>query len=184
MKYCSTCGEQVALQIPEGDDRERHVCTVCGFIHYSNPRIIVGSVPVFQHKVLLCKRAIEPRLGYWTLPAGFLENGESTLAGATRETLEEACAVISNGRIYTVFDLPQINQVYIFYLAELDNGEFGVGPESLECGLYQESDIPWKELAFPVIGKTLKHYFSDRSKGSFPVRTEVLTYPRHVFREE
>ncbi len=178
MKFCTGCGNTVALKIPEGDDRERFVCTSCEFIHYVNPRVIVGCVPVYEGKVLLCKRAIEPRLGYWTLPAGFMENGETTPQGAARETWEEARAKVSKLELYRVFDVPYISQVYMFYRCDLDNGEYGVGPESLESGLYAEDQIPWDEIAFPVVRETLKEYFEDVRQGHYPVRVSAIEY-RH-----
>ncbi len=174
MKYCTRCGSTVKLEIPVGDDRERFVCGECQHIHYSNPRVIVGCVPVFEGKLLLCKRAIEPRRNYWTLPAGFMENGETTVQGAARETWEEARAKVSNLELYRVFDVPHISQVYMFYRCDIDRGEFGVGPESLESGLYSQEQIPWDELAFPVIRETLQAYFSDAHAGSFPVQVSSI----------
>ena len=176
MKFCTGCGSSVTLRIPEGDDRERFVCTSCEVIHYVNPRVIVGCVPIHEGKVLLCKRAIEPRLGYWTLPAGFMENGETTPQGAARETWEEAKAKVSGLELYRVFDVPYISQVYMFYRCTLDNGEFGVGPESLETGLYSEDEIPWDEIAFPVVRETLKEYFDDVREGHYPVRVSAIEY--------
>ena len=176
MKFCTSCGKSVALQIPGGDDRERYVCTSCDLIHYSNPRVIVGCVPVHQGRVLLCKRAIEPRKNYWTLPAGFMENGETTLQGAARETWEEARARVSRLDLYRVFDVPYISQVYMFYRCDLDNGEYGIGPESLETGLYTEADVPWDSIAFPVVRETLKEFFSDAPSGEFPVRVSAIEH--------
>jgi len=181
MKFCTSCGHSVVLQVPEGDDRERFVCSQCELIHYSNPRVIVGCVPFYEGKVLLCKRAIEPRKNYWTLPAGFMENGETTPEGAARETWEEACARVSNLELYRVFDVPAISQVYMFYRCDLDKGEFGVGPESLETDLYLEKDIPWHEIAFPVVHQTLKSFFLDVAKNHFPVRVSSIDYkPRRA----
>lgn len=181
MKFCSSCGNSVTLTIPQGDDRERFVCSRCEIIHYTNPRVIVGCVPHFQGKVLLCKRAIEPRLGYWTLPAGFMENGETTLQGAARETWEEAEAKVSNLELYRVFDVPYISQVYMFYRCDLDNGEYGVGPESLETDLYTEDEIPWDNIAFPVVYETLKEFFADTEKAQYPVRVSSIEYkPRRA----
>ena len=174
MKFCNSCGNSVTLRIPEGDDRERFICTYCELIHYSNPRVIVGCVPVYEDKVLLCKRAIEPRKNYWTLPAGFMENGETTPQGAARETWEEARARVSNLDLYRVFDVPHISQVYMFYRCDLDNGGYGVGPESLETDLYAEGDIPWDDIAFPVVYETLKEYFVDARAGHFPVRVSAI----------
>lgn len=176
MKFCTSCGSTVALKIPQGDDRERFVCTGCESIHYINPRVIVGCVPVYEGKVLLCKRAIEPRLGYWTLPAGFMENGETTPEGAARETWEEAEARVSRLELYRLFDVPYISQVYMFYRCDIDNGEFGVGPESLETGLYTEDEIPWDEIAFPVVKETLREYFRDVETGQFPVKVSAIEY--------
>ena len=173
MKFCTSCGNSVVLTIPEGDDRQRFVCSSCELIHYSNPQVIVGCVPYYQGKVLLCKRAIEPRKNYWTLPAGFMENGETTLEGAARETWEEARANVSNLELYRIFDIPGINQVYMFYRCDLDRGEYGVGPESLESALYLEQDVPWDDIAFPVVYETLKSFFLDTASDHFPVK--VLT---------
>lgn len=178
MKFCTSCGNSVALKIPDGDDRERFVCTSCDSIHYINPRVIVGCVPSYQGKVLLCKRAIEPRYGYWTLPAGFMENGETTPEGAARETWEEARARVSQLELYRIFDVPYISQVYMFYRCELDDGEYGVGPESLESGLYSEDEIPWDDIAFPPVKETLRDYFQDVQAGHFPVRVSAIEY-RH-----
>ena len=176
MKFCTSCGSSVTLIIPEGDDRERFVCSSCELIHYTNPRVIVGCVPVYGDRVLLCKRAIEPRKGYWTLPAGFMENGETTLQGAARETWEEAEAKVSNLELYRVFDVPYINQVYMFYRCDVDDGRFGVGPESLECGLYTENEIPWDDIAFPVVYEALKEFFADSREGHYPIRVSAIEY--------
>lgn len=176
MNFCTSCGSAVILQIPEGDDRERFVCSSCALIHYSNPRVIVGCVPHYEGRVLLCKRAIEPRKNYWTLPAGFMENGETTPQGAARETWEEARARVSNLELYRVFDVPSINQVYMFYRCDLDEGEFGVGPESLETDLYFEGDIPWDNIAFPVVRQTLKSFFRDALDNHFPVQVSSIEY--------
>ena len=177
MKYCSYCGNPVTLKVPAGDNRERHVCDNCGAIHYLNPRIIAGTLPLVGDRVLLCRRAIEPRLGFWTLPAGFMENGETTQEAAARETIEEAAADARNLELYMVFNLPHINQVYIFYRADVLDGIFGVGVESLESRLFEEHEIPWNDLAFPTVSRALKHYFSDRKTGNYPVRVEDITYP-------
>ena len=174
MKFCSSCGQPVELRVPDGDDRDRHVCINCGTIHYQNPRIIVGMLVTHGDRVLLCRRAIEPRSGFWTLPAGFMENGETTVQGAHRETWEEAQARVANEVFYRVFDLPHINQVYMFYRGELLNGEYGVGPESTEVALFHEHEIPWHELAFPVVQETLREFFEDRRGGHFPVRVSLI----------
>ncbi|MFT7287828.1 MAG: ADP-ribose pyrophosphatase YjhB (NUDIX family) [Halieaceae bacterium] len=174
MKYCSVCGGGIQLRVPPGDDRDRFICSDCDHIHYVNPRVIVGCLPIFEDKVLLCKRAIEPRYGYWTLPAGFMENGETTEQGAARETWEEVRAKVSNVHLYRVFDVPYISQVYMFYRCTVDDGLFGVGPESLESALYTQEEIPWDEIAFPVVHETLKAYFSDRERDEFPVAVREI----------
>lgn len=171
MKYCTQCGSAVDLVVPAGDNMPRHVCRQCGEIHYINPKVVVGCVPQWQDRVLLCRRAIEPRYGLWTLPAGFLERDESTIEGAARETLEEACAHVHIRDLYALYNLPHINQVYVMFLAELATPEFGPGPESLAVELYREEEIPWERIAFPVVEQTLKHFFEDRRRGRFQVRT-------------
>lgn len=174
MKFCSQCGYPVSQRIPEGDNRPRYVCGHCHAIHYQNPRIVAGCLPVWQQQVLLCRRAIEPRRGYWTLPAGFMENGETLEQAAVRETWEEACARVRDLKLYTLFDLPHINQVYLFFRAELVGPNFAAGDESLEVRLFDECDIPWSELAFPTVGRTLECYFADRREHRYPVRNEPL----------
>jgi ADP-ribose pyrophosphatase YjhB (NUDIX family) len=175
MKFCSHCGSsRVALRVPDGDNLPRLVCAECGTIHYQNPKIVVGCLPEWQGRVLLCKRAIEPRYGLWTLPAGFLENGESIVAGALRETLEEAHARVEPTDLYTVISLPQINQVYMVFRARLIDLDFGPGSESLEVKLCDEAEIPWESLAFRTIARTLRNYFLDRKQGAFPVRVSAL----------
>ena len=178
MKFCSACGATVDYQVPEDDTRERAVCSNCGAIHYQNPKIIAGTLPIWGDQVLLCKRAIEPRRGYWTLPAGFMENGETAADGGARETMEEANAEVANPSLYTVFSLPHISQVYMFFKADLIGPTFGSGSESLEVALFSEQDVPWDELAFPVINATLRHYFADRETQSFPVHYENLEFRR------
>ncbi|MFK7864961.1 MAG: NUDIX hydrolase [Pseudohongiellaceae bacterium] len=172
MKFCQQCASPIVLRIPDGDDKLRHCCNECDSIFYQNPKNVVGTLPVFEDKVLLCRRAIEPRLGKWTLPAGYMENGESSLEGAVRETREEAGAniIVSNDSLYTLFNLPTINQVYLFFRAELTNLNFAPGAESLEVELFRQEDIPWKEIAFTVVKSTLEHYFEDRKNQNFPVR--------------
>ncbi len=180
MNFCSNCGATVTLTLPPGDSKHRYVCHDCDTIHYQNPRIIAGTLPIWQNQVLLCKRAIEPRLGYWTLPAGFMENGETVEAGAARETAEEANAQVADLSLYTVFSLPHISQVYIFFRANLCDLNFSSGEESLDVRLFNEQDIPWAELAFPVIGKTLKYYFKDRIRDTYPVRVKDIHFPRRA----
>ena len=175
MKFCSACGsERLELRVPDGDTLPRNVCANCGMIHYQNPKVVVGCLPEWERRVLLCRRAIEPRLGLWTLPAGFLENGETVTAGAMRETLEEAQARVEVDDLYTLISLPQINQVYMMFRARLLDLDFGPGPESLEVALFDEADIPWETLAFRTITRTLRNYFLDRKRGGFPVRVSAL----------
>jgi len=174
MNYCSHCGQPVSFAIPPGDDRPRYLCQACGTIHYQNPRIVAGTLPVSGDRVLLCKRAIAPRLGYWTLPAGFMENGESTPEAAARETREEACAEVDLQGLYTLINLPHINQVFMIFRGRL-LGEFAAGPESLEVALFREDEIPWDELAFPTIERTLRHFFSDRQRNAYPLHVSDIT---------
>ena len=169
MKYCSSCGSEVEHLIPDGDNRHRHVCTECGVIHYHNHRVVAGCIIEHENKILLCKRAIEPRYGLWTLPAGFLENGETVEAGAARETMEEASANVDIQALYTLFTLTHIDQVYMIFRARLRSPEYGPGAESLEVLLLDETEIPWDQLAFPVMDKTLRLYLEDRRRGSFGV---------------
>ena len=178
MKYCHHCGGPVSQRIPAGDDKLRYCCTACDAVFYQNPRNIVGTVPFHGDQVLLCRRAIEPRHGKWTLPAGFLENGETLLAGALRETLEEAGARVDTTpqSLYTLFNLPYINQVYLFFRARLRDLDFAPGAESLEVGLFRQSEIPWREIAFPVVRSTLEHYFEDCARGQYPVRMFDIHY--------
>lgn len=169
MKYCSACGAPVRHRIPSGDNRHRYVCDACGAIHYQNPRMVVGCLPEWQDKVLLCRRAIEPRLGLWTLPAGFMENGETTAEGAIRETLEEAGARVELLGLYSLINVPDISQVYLLFRARLLDLDFAPGEESLEVALFDEAHIPWQELAFRTVHTTLEHYFADRRRGEFPL---------------
>ena len=178
MNFCSHCGEQVIQRIPEGDSRLRFVCEHCHTIHYQNPNIVAGSLPVWEGKVLLCRRAIEPRLGFWTLPAGFMENGESVEQAARRETVEEACASLRDLQLYTLIDVPHISQVHVFYRAELQSPDFAAGVESLEVQLFDEADIPWDELAFHTVRRTLECFFADRRTGVFAVHTDCLPASR------
>jgi ADP-ribose pyrophosphatase YjhB (NUDIX family) len=177
MKFCSNCGAPVALRIPPGDTLPRYVCGGCGLVHYQNPKMVVGSIPDWDGKLLLCKRAIEPRYGLWTLPAGFMENGETMAQGAVRETLEEAKARVTLDDMFTVLSVPHINQVHLFYRARLLDLDFAPGTESLEVALFEESAIPWGELAFRTIAATLKHYYEDRKQGRFGFHTGVITPP-------
>ena len=175
MKFCSECGSpDVAWRIPDGDTVPREVCGACGAIHYRNPKVVVGCLATWEDRVLLCRRAIEPRHGLWTLPAGFMENGETLAAGAARETIEEARARVDVGELYTVISLPQISQVYVMFRSRLLDLDFGPGPESLEVRLFHEDEIPWDRIAFRTIARTLRNYFLDRKLGAFPLRISSL----------
>ena len=174
MNYCSDCGNATSLKIPIGDNRKRAVCENCDAIHYQNPKIIAGCVPIFDNKVLLCRRAIEPRLGFWTLPAGFMENNETCLEAALRESEEEAHASIENPIFYGIFDLPHINQVYIFYQGDVVDGSYRPGIESLEVKFFTENDIPWKDLAFPVVELMLKHHFKNIKNNNSDICTGTI----------
>lgn len=167
MNYCSHCGAPVRLKIPAGDSLPRHVCERCGAIHYLNPKMVIGAIPEWKDKVLLCRRAIEPRYGLWTLPAGFMENDETTGEAAIRETHEEAAARVELLDLHTLLSLPHANQVYMMYRARLLEPSFGPTHESLEVRLFEEADIPWNELAFPTILHTLRFYYEDRRQGRF-----------------
>ena len=172
------------MKIPSDDSRERHVCESCGVVHYFNPRNVVGSIPVFENQILLCRRAIAPRHGYWTLPAGFMELGESTSAGAARETQEEAGAVVEIGPLYSLLNVPHAEQVHLFYLANMTSAEFHAGEESLEVALFQEQDIPWNEIAFPTVKQTLEWYFADRAAGIFDAENEFSVRSRDILPSE
>jgi ADP-ribose pyrophosphatase YjhB (NUDIX family) len=162
MKFCPACGAPVAFTIPDGDHLPRHVCTACKAVHYLNPRIITGCVPEWQGKILLCKRAIEPRLGYWTIPAGFLENGEAIQDGAARESMEEALARVEIGSLLSVVNVIRAHQVHITFRARLLDTNYGVGAESLEVGLYDESEIRWEDIAFLSVEFALRRFLEDR----------------------
>jgi ADP-ribose pyrophosphatase YjhB (NUDIX family) len=165
MKFCPDCGQPVVYRIPPGDNLPRAVCTACGHIHYDNPRVVVGCVPEWQGRILLCRRAIMPRRGYWTTPAGFMENGESLQTAAARESLEEAEARVEVGSLLSITHVLHAAQVHVAFRAHLIDGLYGVGAESLESGLYEEGQIPWDEIAFPSISFALRCYLDDRRAG-------------------
>ena len=168
MKFCSECASPVSLLIPAGDNRPRYVCESCSTIHYQNPKMVLGTIPVWERdgelKVLLCKRAIEPRHGYWTLPAGFMENDETTAEAAMRETHEEAGANIELGKLFSLLNVSRVHQVHMFYLATLLDLDFAPGEESLDVQMFSEAEIPWDDLAFPTIRTTLELFFADRAR--------------------
>jgi ADP-ribose pyrophosphatase YjhB (NUDIX family) len=165
MNFCSNCGTGVVLKVPEGDFLPRHVCGNCGTIHYQNPKLVVGSVPTWEGRILLCKRGIEPRLGFWTIPAGFMENDETLEAGAAREALEEARIDVEIGSLLLLANVTHARQVHVFFRSRMRSPDFGVTHESLEVKLVDERDIPWSELAFPSTEAALRHFVADRAAG-------------------
>lgn len=181
MNFCSNCGQPVTIMIPPDDDRMRHVCTACNTVHYLNPKVVAGCIPVHDDRILLCKRAIEPRAGFWTLPAGFMELGETSLEAAVRETLEEARARVRVIDLYAVFNLPHVNQVYLMFRSELLDLDFAPGRESTEVRLYTEPEVPWADLAFATIRQTLTLYFADRVQGRFPLHTGDIIRQDQVY---
>lgn len=170
MNFCSECAHPVTLLIPADDTRLRHVCGNCGTIHYQNPKLVVGSIPLWfgasdgQPRVLLCRRAIEPQRGYWTLPAGFMENNETTAEAAARETVEEAGASIELHGLFSLFNVPNAHQVHLFYMATLRNLDYQAGVESLEVRMFSEAEIPWQDIAFPTTIHTLQFLFADLAR--------------------
>lgn len=167
MKFCSNCGAPLSVRIPGGDNAPRHVCDACQTVHYLNPKLIVGCIPEWERKVLLCRRGIEPRLGLWTVPAGFMELHETAPNGALRETREEVNARVEIEQLYALYSLPHIGQVYMLFRARLLDLDFSAGHETLEARLFGEEEIPWGELAFATVRNTLRHYFNDLQRGAF-----------------
>ncbi len=165
MNFCSHCGQPVSLRVPEGDHLPRHVCTACGTVHYQNPKIVAGCVPEHDGRILLCRRAIEPRRGYWTIPAGFMENGETTQEAARRESIEEALAEVEIGSLLAVVHVLHADQVHVMFRARLPKPEFGAGAESLEVMLCDEHAIPWQDIAFRSVDFALRRYLEDRRAG-------------------
>jgi len=163
------------VKIPDGDNRERFVCLGCDTVHYQNPKVVTGCLLVWQGKVLLCKRAIEPRYGYWTLPAGFMENKESTMQGAARESIEEANAYCDDLKLFCLFNLPRISQVYILYRGTLKDGASSAGEESLQVGLFEKEDIPWDDLAFPIVSASLERHYASLDSGVSTVGEADIT---------
>ena len=173
MKYCSSCGQPVSHKVPADDNLPRYVCDGCGRIHYQNPRLVVGCVPELDGRILLCRRAIEPRRGFWTVPAGFLENGEPLAEGAARETREEALAEVDVGALFAVVDVVHAHQVHVFYRATLQDHNFGAGLESLEVALFEREHIPWNEISFPSVDFALRRYCEDAGKGTERLHTTI-----------
>ena len=171
IRHCKACGAATEYRIPADDNRERATCTGCGAVHYENPLNVVGTVPAWQDQVLLCRRNIEPRHGYWTLPAGFMELGETAAEGALRETVEEAGAHIELGPLFTFLNVVRVGQLHLYFRARLLDTDFAPGPETIEAQLFREDQIPWDELAFRTVRETLKHYFEDRRRGQFELHS-------------
>ena len=174
IRFCNSCGAPVTHRIPEGDTVPRAVCDACGHIQYENPKIVVGSLPIFGERILICRRAIEPRYGLWTLPAGFMENGETAAEGAAREALEEANARVEVGDLYTLYSVAHISQVHMMFRAKLLDENVSPGIESLEVKLVTADEIPWDDLAFQVVRRTLRAYLEDRDSGVFTPRVGDL----------
>ena len=168
------CGHKTTEKIPLGDQKLRRVCNSCGNIHYMNPKVICGALVLWEDKVLLCRRAIEPRYGLWTLPAGYMELLETMEQGAARETREEALAEIEIDQLYCMYNIPRIGQIYVLFKANLVDGKFGAGEETIESRLFSEDEIPWADLAFPGVEHTLRHYFADRKTHQFELHLETL----------
>jgi ADP-ribose pyrophosphatase YjhB (NUDIX family) len=168
IKHCKNCGTAVVYRLPDdGDTKNRAVCPACNTVHYENPLNVVGTVPVWGDKVLLCKRNIEPRKGKWTLPAGFMELDETTSEGAARETVEEAGAQFEMQSLFSVLSVPKVGQVHLFYRAKLTSDQFDPGFETQEAKLFTEAEIPWDDIAFRTVKVTLERFFADRSLGAY-----------------
>lgn len=168
MKYCSQCGSKLAYRIPEDDDRARFICDACHTIHYQNPKLVVGCIPTWEDRILLCRRSIEPCYGKWTIPAGYFEQGETVEAGAKRELYEEARGFVEFLEPYALYNIPFISQVYLIFRGGLKDNNFRAGQESLETLLFKEHEIPWDDLAFTVVREVLRRYYKDVLKGDFP----------------
>ncbi|MBX3234983.1 MAG: NUDIX hydrolase [Nitrospiraceae bacterium] len=169
MKFCSQCGAALSQKVPPGDNLPRFVCDTCQTIHYQNPKVVAGCIAEWEGRILLCRRAIEPRTGLWTIPAGFMEIGESTEQAAIRETMEEANAEVEAVALYAVFSLPRISQVHVLFRGAMRTEAFKPGIESLDVRLFSPSDIPWDELAFPVVHEALARYVRELEQGTFSV---------------
>ncbi len=172
--FCTQCGGPAAVKTPPGDHHPRYVCTQCAHVLYENPKIVAGCVPEHEGQILLCKRAIEPRLGYWTVPAGFMELGETISEAAARETREEACAEVELGSLLAIVNIMRAGQVHVFYRARMPEPKFAVGEESLDVRLVAIDDIPWGDIAFPSITIALRQYLEQRSAGTDLVHSETV----------
>ncbi len=175
IKHCKVCGGSTVYAVPADDNRERATCTACHTVHYENPLNVVGTVPAWGDQVLLCRRNIEPRFGKWTLPAGFMELGESLEQGAARETVEEAGAHFEMLGLFTVLSVVRVGQVHLYFRARLLDTAFAPGPETIEARLFHEHEIPWDELAFRTVRETLKHYFADKHLGRFDLHCSDIS---------
>jgi ADP-ribose pyrophosphatase YjhB (NUDIX family) len=172
MRFCGRCGAPVALRIPAGDSLPRHVCDACGTVHYLNPKLVAGSVPMASDgRILLCRRGIEPRHGRWTLPAGFMELSETAAAAALRETREEACAELGGLALHSVIDVPEVSQVHLMFRGHLVDDRHAAGLETLETRLFAEAELPWDEIAFASVRLALEAFLADRARGSFAVHS-------------
>ncbi|MCK6432615.1 MAG: NUDIX hydrolase [Burkholderiaceae bacterium] len=169
IRHCRDCGHAVEYRVPADDNRERATCPRCGTIHYENPLNVVGTVPIWNDQVLLCRRAIEPRRGLWTLPAGFMELGETVAEGAVRETVEESGARVQLEGLFTVLSVVHVGQVHLFYRARMLDATLDPGPETLEARLFHEHEVPWDEIAFRTVRETLRHYYTCRARGDYPL---------------
>ena len=176
MKFCSQCGKTVTFRTPEGDHLPRYICDDCGLVHYQNPKLVVGCVPEHDGRILLCRRAIDPRHGFWTIPAGFMENGETTQEGARRESMEEALADVDIGSLLAVVHVLHADQVHVMFRARLPEPQFGVGAESLEVMLVSEDEVPWQDIAFRSVDFALRKYFDDRRRGVEDHHFTVIDY--------
>jgi ADP-ribose pyrophosphatase YjhB (NUDIX family) len=176
IRHCKACGAATDYLVPPDDNRPRAVCSSCKDVHYENPLNVVGTVPIWGEQVLLCRRNSEPRHGFWTLPAGFMELGETTAEGAERETVEEAGARIELQGLFTLLNVVRVGQVHLFYRATLLHLDFDPGPESLEARLFTEAEIPWDDIAFRTVGQTLRWFFEDRSRDRFELHTSAIRY--------
>lgn len=186
VKYCNACGSAVEHRVPEGDHLPRHVCPRCGHIQYFNPRIIVGCIPEWEDgRILMCRRAIEPRLGLWTFPAGFMEMGETSAQGAARETREESQADVEVGELLVMINVPYISQLYVVHRGRMRSAHHGPTPESTETRLMAEGEIPWEEIAFPTVLHSLRFFFEDRAAGRERIHTLELSHrPRRLRQQE
>jgi ADP-ribose pyrophosphatase YjhB (NUDIX family) len=165
MNFCSNCGSRLVLKVPQDDFLPRHVCENCGIVHYQNPKIVVGCVPVYEDRILICKRGIEPRLGFWTICAGFMENGETLEEGAAREAREEALVDVEIGSLLVIANVRHAQQVHVFFRGRMRSADFGVTHESLEVKLVTEDEIPWEDVAFPSTEYALRSFLAERRAG-------------------